>query len=113
MPSVTLSRPFSTRFRSSQRDATSSGTAHRHVAEHVRVATDELVAHAVGDGGEVEVAVFVTELRVKDDLKEKITKLLFDVVDHVSLDLAERRSALERLQGVDRLVGLFEQVARE
>jgi len=44
----------------------------------VRVTSNELVANAVGDGGEVEVPLFVAEFGVKDDLKEKITKLLFD-----------------------------------
>ena len=71
---------------------------------------DELVAHAVGNGGEVEVPFFVAEFGVKDNLEEKITELLFDVVDQRIVRPTVGRRTIERFERVDRLIGLFEQM---
>ena len=111
MPSVTLSRPFSSRFSTSQRCATSFGAAHLHVTEDVRVAAGQLVAHGVGDGGEVEHVFLVAELGVKDDLEQQVAELLFHVGRFVGR--SSSLDAHERLERVERLVGLFEQVSRQ
>ena len=108
MPSVTLSRPFSSRFSTSQRCATSSGAAHLHVTEDVRVAARQLVAHGVGDGGQIEQVFLVAELGVEDDLEQQVAELLFHVRRLVATPVV--LDADERLERVERLVGLFEQM---
>ena len=87
------------------------GAAHLHVAEDVRVSSGQLVAHAVGDGGQVEQLLLVTEFGVKDDLEQQVAELLFDVRRLVgSIGVVD---AHEGLQRVERLVRLFEQMARQ
>ena len=52
MPSKTLARPFSARLIASQLADHSSAVVGVDVAEHVRVAADELVVDAPGDVGD-------------------------------------------------------------
>ena len=112
MPSITLARPFSSRFSSSHRAATASGVVGHRVAEDVGVASDELRAHVVGDTAQVEEPLLGAEVRVEDDLEQEVAQLLFGV----ACGAVDRRRPgavgsverpCQRLERVERLVGLL------
>ncbi len=101
-------RPFSAFLMTSHARATSSASSHHHVAKDVRVASGELVALGVGDGGEVEATLLVTEFGVKEHLEEQVAQLLFGVRDERVVLLAgfdHRRQVTQRVEG---LVGLLD-----
>ena len=99
-----LSRPFSSFLRCSQSLITASAESARGIAEHVRMAHDELVVDRPGDIGERERAVLAGERGVEADLEQQIAELLFEMV----VALAGLR--IEMLQRVEHLVRLLEQV---
>ena len=68
------------------------------VAEHVRVATDELVVEVAADIGKGELARVLGDLRVEQHLHEHVAELLAQVRGIAGLD------------GVDDLVGLLDHV---
>ena len=101
MPSITLSRPFSSTLRRSQstvRWAASLTPALR--VEHVRVAGVELVVDAAGDVGEGELALLGGQHRVEHHLEQQVAELLLErleagagvLVDVVDAPRAPRRS---------------------
>ena len=68
------------------------------VAEHVRVATDELVVEVAADVGKGELARVLGDLRVEQHLHEHVAELLAQVRGIAGLD------------GVDDLEGLLDHV---
>ena len=68
------------------------------VAEHVRVATDELVVEVAADIGKGELARVLGDLRVEQHLHEHVAELLAQVRGIAGLD------------GVDDLEGLLDHV---
>ena len=81
------------------------------VAEDVRVAADELVVQGPGHVGQGEVALLGRQQGVEVHLEQQVTELLLEVGDvdrgHVGL------GGGDHLDGVERLVGLLEEVARQ
>ena len=77
------------------------------VAEHVRVAAHELVVHAACDVGDREAALLLGDRGVELDLVEQVAELFDDVL------VGGRVVGVERLERVDHLVGLLDQVRHE
>ena len=71
----------------------------------MRVAKDELFRNALGHVFYSELAAFLADGRVEDDLKQQIAKFLFEV-----LDVAGRFGVLDRIK---RFVSFFEQILRK
>ena len=107
MPSVTLVRPFSSIFSASQSAATFFGRRHR-VAEDVRMARHQLVVHRPGHVGQREPPLLARQHGVEVDLEEKVAQLLGQVVDRLRGHVGFAGG--DGLDGVERLVGLLEQV---
>ena len=108
MPSITLSRPFSSTLRRSQSTvswATSVAAALR--LEHVRVAGVELVVDPAGDVGEGELALLGGQHRVEHHLEQQVAELLLERLEAGAGRLVD---VVDRLE---HLVGLLEQVAGE
>ena len=59
-----------------------AGCGRGHVAEHVRVAHDELVVNALGDLGKVEQALLLGEGRMEHHLAEHVPELFGNVLGH-------------------------------
>jgi len=77
------------------------GVGEARFPKDVRVPVDQLAHQTVHDGGDVEPAGVGRHLRVKDDLQQQVAQLVTQGVGVVTLD------------GVQRLVGLFQQVGTE
>ena len=77
------------------------GAAHLDLAEHVRVAVDQLLDQPLRDVVDVPPPVVGGDLRVERDLEQQVAQLVADRVGVVGVDRLEQ------------LVGLLEQMARE
>ena len=87
-------------------DGTVAGTDIDHLAvaaEHVGVAADQLVVDARRDIGDRETSLLLGDRGVELDLVEEVTKLLDEVI------VGRRVVGVERLEGVDDLVGLLQE----
>ncbi len=84
------------------------GVVDDDVAEHVRVSSNELVVDAVGDVGDREPTLLFGDDGVELDLVEQVAELLDQVVVDARIVGALRVG--ERLQRIDDLVGLLEQI---
>ncbi len=73
-------------------------------SEHVRVASHQLVVHAGGDVGDREPALLLGDRGVELDLVQQVAEFLDQVV------VGRRVVGVERLERVDDLVGLLEEV---
>ena len=77
MPSITLSRPFSSTLRRSQSTVScATSVAPALGVEHVRVARVELVVDAPGDVGQRELALLGGQHRVEHHLEQEVAELL-------------------------------------
>ena len=74
------------------------------IAEHVRVAVDQLVVDPAGHVGQREPALLGRQRRVEVDLEQQVAQLLFQMVDGIGA------SAVETLDRLDQLVGLLDHV---
>ena len=79
MPSVTLCRPFSLPLDLLPVRHHLLRPAHLDVAEHVRVAVDQLVVDTPGHPGQVELVLLPGQAGMEDDLEEQVPQLLLEV----------------------------------
>ena len=77
----------------------------------MRVAVDELVVDAPADVGEREGAPLGGEHRVEHDLEQQVAELLLEV--RVGLERGVGAAVADRVEGLEHLVGLLDQVAGE
>ena len=102
MPSKIPVRCFSAAFTCSQVSLIRSGIGLHDVAEDVRVAADHLLLEPARHVLDVELARLGGDRGVQVDLQQHVAQLFAEVLGAASV--------LERLDGLDRLVGLLEQV---
>ena len=99
--STALRPPVSSAFSFSQFTSTSSGVGDLGVAEHVRVAVDELGDEPVGDVVDVPASFLRGDLRVEGHLEQQVAELVAD------------RGVVVGVDRLEQLVRLLQQVARE
>ena len=83
------------------------------LAEHVGVAPHQLVVDTPGHVGEGERPGLGGEDRVEHDLEEHVAEFVLDPRVRLEVGLPRRRIHRERLERLDRLVGLLQQVPHE
>ena len=80
---------------------TASGVEVAGVAEHMRMAADQLGGDRLDDAAEVEQAGLLGHAGMKDDLQQEVAELLAQILGVAALD------------GVGDLVGFFDRVGRD